>query len=154
MPGDSEVHRTVKGSTTWNLPLKRRKQYLIITPALAFAVSLYERRHTPSQILLGFLRNPRAQNLQGKNFSSGEWDFPPEKFSRPRRTLNRTPSRGQRKNIKISRSAAKSCRPLFRRRDNAHAFPRESERPDCAERVWCCNSGYTAAPSEQGRVCW
>jgi len=27
-----------------------------------------------------FEENPRAQILQGRNFSSGKWDFPPEKL--------------------------------------------------------------------------
>ena len=67
--------------------------------------------------------------------------------------MNRTPSRGQRKNIKFSRPAAIRCWPLFMRRDKACAFPSASGRPDCAGHVSCCNSEYTAGSSEQARAC-
>ena len=67
--------------------------------------------------------------------------------------LNRTPSRGQRKNIKFSRPAAIRCWPLFMRRGKACAFPSASGRPDCAGHVSCCNSEYTAGSSEQARAC-
>ena len=69
-------------------------------------------------------------------------------------SLNRTPSRGQRKNIKFFRSAAKRCWPFFMRRGKAHAFPSASARPDYAGHVLCCNSEYTAGSSEQARACW
>ena len=58
----------------------------IITVASVLTVSLYECRHTPLQILLGFLRNPRTQNLQGNDFCSGKWDFPPQKTPRRRQS--------------------------------------------------------------------
>lgn len=67
--------------------------------------------------------------------------------------MNRTPSRGQRKNIKFSRPAAIRCWPLFMRRGKACAFPSASGRPDCAGHVLCCNSEYTAGSSEQARAC-
>ena len=67
--------------------------------------------------------------------------------------MNRTPSRGQRKNIKFSRPAAIRCWPLFMRRGKACAFPSASGRPDCAGHVSCCNSEYTAGSSEQARAC-
>ena len=67
--------------------------------------------------------------------------------------VNRTPSRGQRKNIKFSRPAAIRCWPLFMRRGKACAFPSASGHPDCAGHVLCCNSEYTAGSSEQARAC-
>ena len=67
--------------------------------------------------------------------------------------LNRTPSRGQRKNIKFPRSAAERCWPFFMRRGKACAFPSASERPDYAGHVSCCNSEYTAGSSGQARAC-
>ena len=69
------------------------------------------------------------------------------------RMVNRTPSRGQRKNIKFSWPAAIRCWPLFMRRGKACAFPSASGRLDCAGHVLCCNSEYTAGSSEQARAC-
>ena len=80
--------------------------------------------------------------LWGWHIESSQW---PE--------VNRTPSRGQRKNIKFSRPAAICSWPLFMRRGKACAFPSASGRPDCAGHVSCCNSEYTAGSSEQARAC-
>ena len=49
-----------------------------------------------------------------------------------RTNLTRTPSRGQRKNIKFFWSAAMHCWPFFMRPETAGAFPLASRRPNCA----------------------
>ena len=68
-------------------------------------------------------------------------------------SLNRTPSRGQRKNIKFFRPAAIRCWPLFMQRDRVRAFPSGSTRPDYAAPVWCCNNGYRSQSSAQAPAC-
>ena len=96
------------------------------------------------------LEAARYARQQGK-LVSFDPNYRPLLWEHP--AVNRTPSRGQRKNIKFSRPAAIRCWPLFMRRDKACAFPSASGRPDCAGHVSCCNSEYTAGSSEQARAC-
>ena len=68
--------------------------------------------------------------------------------------VNRTPSRGQRKNIKFFRPAAIRCWPFFMRRGKAHAFPSASGRPDYAGHVLCCNNGCSSQSFERVPAYW
>ena len=87
------------------------------------------------------------------DFAAARDEAAKEEKKAAKQNVNRTPSRGQRKNIKFSRPAAIRCWPLFMRRGKACAFPSASGRPDCAGHVLCCNSEYTARSSEQARAC-
>ena len=55
--------------------------------------------------------------------------------------MNCSPSRGQRKNIKFSRPAAKCCWPLFMQQGTTCVFLSASVRPSYAGLFWCCNNG-------------
>lgn len=69
-------------------------------------------------------------------------------------SLNRTPSRGQRKNIKFFRPAAKRCWPLFMQQDTTCVFPLASARPSYAVLFWCCNNGCSTQSFARVPVCW
>ena len=64
--------------------------------------------------------------------------------------VNCSPSRGQRKNIKFFRPAAKRCWPYFMQHSTTHISPSALTRPDCAVLVWYCSNGCIARSS--GRV--
>lgn len=69
-------------------------------------------------------------------------------------SLNRTPSRGQRKNIKFSRPAAKCCWPLFMQQSTTCVFLSVSARPSYAGLFWCCNNGCSTQSFARVPVCW
>lgn len=69
-------------------------------------------------------------------------------------SLNRTPSRGQRKNIKFSRPAAKCCWPLFMQQGTTCVFLSASARPSYAGLFWCCNNGCSTQSFARVPVCW
>ena len=64
--------------------------------------------------------------------------------------VNCSPSRGQRKNIKFFRPAAKRCWPYFMQHSTTHISPSALTRLDCAVLVWYCSNGCIARSS--GRV--
>ena len=68
--------------------------------------------------------------------------------------LNCSPSRGQRKNIKFSRPAAKCCRPLFMQQGTTCVFLSASVRPSYAGLFWCCNNGCSTQSFARVPVCW
>ena len=65
-----------------------------------------------------------------------------------------TPSRGQRKNIKFFRPAAKRCWPLFMQQGTTCVFPLVSARLSYAALVWCCNNGCSTQSFARVPVCW
>ena len=68
--------------------------------------------------------------------------------------MNCSPSRGQRKNIKFSRPAAKRCWPLFMQQGITCVFPSASARPSYAALSWCCNNGCSTQSFARVPVCW
>ena len=70
------------------------------------------------------------------------------------RKLNCSPSRGQRKNIKFSRPAAKCCWPLFMQQGTTCVFLSASVRPSYAGLFWCCNNGCSTQSFARVPVCW
>lgn len=67
--------------------------------------------------------------------------------------LNCSPSRGQRKNIKFSRPAAKCCWPLFMQQGTTCVFLSASVRPSYAGLFWCCNNGCSTQSFARVLVC-
>lgn len=70
------------------------------------------------------------------------------------RAMNCSPSRGQRKNIKFSRPAAKCCWPLFMQQSTTCVFLSVSARPSYAGLFWCCNNGCSTQSFARVPVCW
>ena len=68
--------------------------------------------------------------------------------------VNCSPSRGQRKNIKFSRPAAKCCWPLFMQQGTTCVFLSASARPSYAGLFWCCNNGCSTQSFARVPVCW
>ena len=68
--------------------------------------------------------------------------------------LNCSPSRGQRKNIKFFRPAAKCCWPLFMQQGTTCVFLSASARPSYAGLFWCCNNGCSTQSFARVPVCW
>lgn len=75
-------------------------------------------------------------------------------FNRQECPLNCSPSRGQRKNIKFSRPAAKCCWPLFMQQGTTCVFLSASARPSYAGLFWCCNNGCSTQSFARVPVCW
>lgn len=68
--------------------------------------------------------------------------------------VNCSPSRGQRKNIKFSRPAAKCCWPLFMQQGTTCVFLSALVRPSYAGLFWCCNNGCSTQSFARVPVCW
>lgn len=68
--------------------------------------------------------------------------------------LNCSPSRGQRKNIKFFRPAAKCCWPLFMQQGTTCVFLSASARPSYAGLFRCCNNGCSTQSFARVPVCW
>ena len=75
-------------------------------------------------------------------------------FNRQECPMNCSPSRGQRKNIKFSRPAAKCCWPLFMQQGTTCVFLSASARPSYAGLFWCCNNGCSTQSFARVPVCW
>lgn len=104
------------------------------------------------------------------NISFGCHKTPEEQYSQPGWIFGRTkkglkissifhimictPSRGQRKNIKFFRPAAKRCWPLFMQQGTTCVFPLVSARLSYAALVWCCNNGCSTQSFARVPVCW
>ena len=77
-----------------------------------------------------------------------------EQEIRSQQAMNCSPSRGQRKNIKFSRPAAKCCWPLFMQQGTTCVFLSASVRPSYAGLFWCCNNGCSTQSFARVPVCW
>ena len=106
----------------------------------------------------GYITTPRqAWNINEPGVFVPEFDT--ERFTitcsaDSKEPLNCSPSRGQRKNIKFSRPAAKCCWPLFMQQGTTCVFLSASARPSYAGLFWCCNNGCSTQSFARVPVCW
>ena len=93
--------------------------------------------------------------LAAADFLYQWWDYERQlRMSKQEIKVNCSPSRGQRKNIKFSRPAAKCCWPLFMQQSTTCVFLSVSARPSYAGLFWCCNNGCSTQSFARVPVCW